>query len=145
MLDGPRKRTHTQKTDTNTPSVKKYPLPGPRTLFAELDAHNNASRLSKEFVDLLASVGIRKTLPHTRTGKRVGSRRAPSELSFHCLRQTAVSLLKDAGVPQAVVQELIGHDSAQMSQQYTHVGIEALQKATAALPDLGGIGRGSSL
>jgi integrase len=105
----------------------------------------NASRLSKEFVDLLASVGIRKPLPRTRTGKRVDSRRVPSELSFHCLRHTAVSLLKDAGVPQAVVQELIGHDSAQMSQQYTHVGIEALQKATAALPDLGGIGRGTSL
>jgi site-specific recombinase XerD len=45
-------------------------------------------------------------------------------------------LLKDAGVPQAVVQELIGQDSAQMSQQYTHVGIEALQKAAAALPAL---------
>ena len=37
---------------------------------------------------------------------------------------------------QAVVQELVGHDSVQMSQQYTHVGIEALQKAAAALPEL---------
>jgi site-specific recombinase XerD len=47
-----------------------------------------------------------------------------------------VSLLKDAGIPQAVVQELVGHDSVQMSQQYTHVGIEALQKAAAALPEI---------
>ena len=46
----------------------------------------------------------------------------------------AVSLLKDTGVPQTVVQELIGHDALQMSQQYTHIGIEALQKAAAALP-----------
>src|SRR5260370_24957336 len=35
-----------------------------------------------------------------------------SEVTFHSLRHTAVTLLKDAGVPQAVVQELIGHDSA---------------------------------
>lgn len=38
--------------------------------------------------------------------------------------------------PQAVVLELIGHDSEQMSQHYTHVGMEALKKAADALPDL---------
>jgi integrase len=48
------------------------------------------------------------------------------------LRHTAVSLLKDAGIPQAAVQELIGHDSEQMSALYTHVGREALEKAAAA-------------
>lgn len=31
--------------------------------------------------------------------------------------------------------ELIGHDSEQMSQYYTHVGQEALKKAAEALPD----------
>jgi hypothetical protein len=35
LLDGPRKSTHTQKTDTN-------PFQDPQTLFAELDAHNSA-------------------------------------------------------------------------------------------------------
>jgi hypothetical protein len=34
LLDGPRKSTHTQKTDTN-------PFQDPQTLFAELDAHNS--------------------------------------------------------------------------------------------------------
>src|SRR5262249_28183811 len=96
----------------------------------------NASRLSRQFVSLLVSVGIHKPLSQKRTGKGFRSRRGPSELSFHSLRHTAVSLLKDAGVPQAVVQELVGHDSVQMSQHYTHVGIEALQKAAAALPTL---------
>jgi integrase-like protein len=57
-------------------------------------------------------------------------------LSFHSLRHTAVTLLKDAGIPQAVVQELIGHDSEQMSALYTHVGQEALEKTTAALPQI---------
>ena len=49
---------------------------------------------------------------------------------------SAVSLLKDAGIPQAAVQELIGHDSEQMSALYTHVGREALEKAAAALPEI---------
>jgi integrase len=52
------------------------------------------------------------------------------------LRHTAVSLLKDAGVPQAVVEELVGHDSEQMSAHYTHVGQAALQKAAAAFPTI---------
>ena len=52
------------------------------------------------------------------------------------LTDYAVSLLKDAGIPQAAVQELIGHDSEQMSALYTHVGREALEKAAAALPEI---------
>jgi site-specific recombinase XerD len=42
--------------------------------------------------------------------------------------------LKDAGIPEAVVMELVGHDSKAMSAHYTHVGTEALAKAVAALP-----------
>ena len=71
-------------------------------------------------------------------GRGIGraAKRAPSQLNFHSLRHTAVSLLKDAGIPQAVVQELVGHDSEQMSALYTHVGPEALERAAAALPEI---------
>lgn len=58
------------------------------------------------------------------------------ELSFHCIRHTAVSLMKDAGIPEAAVMELVGHDSEQMSAHYTHVGREALERAAGALPEL---------
>jgi integrase len=109
----------------------------PRAFRVVTTKGRNASRLSNEFVDLLASVGLRsEPVSHKNTGKGSGGRRMSSELSFHCLRHTAVTLLKDAGIPQAVVQELIGHDSEQMSALYTHVGREALEKATAALPEL---------
>jgi integrase len=108
----------------------------PRAFRVVSSKTRNASRLSNEFVGLLASIGIRQQAPRKRRGKGFGGRRAASELSFHSLRHTAVSLLKDAGVPQAVVQELIGHDSAQMSAQYTHVGWEALARAAAALPEI---------
>jgi integrase len=44
-------------------------------------------------------------------------------LSFHSLRHTAVSLLKDAGVPDAVVMALVGHESTAISQRYTHAAL----------------------
>ena len=57
------------------------------------------------------------------------------DLSFHCLRHTAVSLLRDAQVPEAAVMELVGHDSVEISRRYTHVGRECL-RAVDALPTL---------
>ena len=44
--------------------------------------------------------------------------------------------MKDAGIPEAAVMEMVGHDSEQMSAHYTHVGREALEKAAASLPEL---------
>jgi integrase len=58
------------------------------------------------------------------------------DTSFHSLRHTAVSLLKDAGIPDAVVMALVGHESAAMSHRYTHVGKEALAKAARSLPEI---------
>jgi integrase len=85
----------------------------------------------------MAKAELRPAAPHHillnrgRDGKR-----QRNELSFHCLRHTAVTLLKEAGVPQAVTMALIGHDSPEISQHYTHVGDEALKKACATLPAL---------
>ena len=61
---------------------------------------------------------------------------AKSALSFHSLRHTAVTLLKEAGIPQAAAQESIGHESEQISANYTHIGTEALRKSAAAFPKL---------
>ena len=82
--------------------------------------------ISAQFSKLLVSAGV---------GAHAGpSKRA--RLSFHSLRHTAVSLLKDAGIPDAVVMALVGHKSLAMSQRYTHVGKEALTKATESLPEI---------
>jgi integrase len=62
---------------------------------------------------------------------RVEAPRSPTSLQT-CLRRLAY-----AGVPEAVVMEMVGHDSEQMSAHYTHVGREALEKAASSLPDLG--------
>jgi integrase len=101
--------------------------------------HGRVGALSQDFGDLLAAAGLRihryKKYKSSRgSGRGMGGRRVHSGISFHSLRHTAVSLLKDAGIPQATVQELIGHESAAMSALYTHVGREALEKAAGALP-----------
>ena len=57
-------------------------------------------------------------------------------LSFHSLRRTATTLLHEAGVPAAVAQTLIGHDSKAMHELYVSVGREAPEKAAAALPEI---------
>jgi len=73
---------------------------------------------------------------HQSRGIGRDTRRGTLDLSFHCLRHTAVSLLRDAQVPEAAVMELVGHDSVEISRRYTHVGREALSKAVDALPTL---------
>jgi integrase len=104
--------------------------------FATLQRQGRAGGLSNQFADLLADAGLREASDHSGKDKGRNTKRAKNELSFHCLRHTAVTLLKDAGIPEAVVMELVGHDSKQMSAHYTHVGQEALEKAAAALPEV---------
>ena len=107
--------------------------------FAIVSEQGKTGHLSNHFADLLAQAGLREKKAHRKTsaagvGRGVGS--GTGGLSFHCIRHTAVSLMKDAGIPEAAVMELVGHDSEQMSAHYTHVGREALEKAAASLPEL---------
>ena len=92
--------------------------------------------LSNAFADLLAQAGLRVPRTSESTGKGRSNSRRGMDISFHSLRHTSVSLLKDAGIPDAVVMAMVGHSSASMSHRYTHVGKEALSKAAASLPQL---------
>jgi integrase len=94
------------------------------------NCHGRAATLYNRFGKLLAQCGFRPNVPHDIiVGHGRDGRRRRYDLSFHSLRHTAVTLLKDAGTPQAVAMEFIGHDSPAISMNYTHVGIEALKKA----------------
>jgi integrase len=99
-------------------------------------SQRRSGTLSNQFSDLLAQAGLREKGSHKRKGKGRAEKRKSGGLSFHALRHTAVSLLKDAGIPEAVVMELVGHDSKAMSAHYTHVGTEALEKAVGSLPSV---------
>jgi integrase len=98
--------------------------------------HGRVGTLSNAFADLLAQAGLREARTSASTGRGRGNRRRGMDLSFHSLRHSTVSLLKDAGIPDAVVMAIVGHQSAAMSHHYTHVGKEALQRATGSLPEI---------
>jgi integrase len=104
--------------------------------FAIATRQRRSGALSNQFAELLAQAGLREKPTHKKVGEGRGSRRRRSQLSFHSLRRTATTLLHDAGIPLAVAQQLIGHDSEEMHRHYINVGREALDRAAAALPTI---------
>jgi integrase len=106
--------------------------------FAIVAKAEKTGTLSNQFADLLAQAGLRQKKSHKRAadGEGRSARRASNALSFHSLRRTATTLLHEAGIPAAVAQELIGHDSAEIHRLYVNVGREAMEQAAAALPEL---------
>jgi integrase len=94
--------------------------------------------LSNQFVGLLAKVGIREKKPHRKTPNNPGRGSGSSKggLSFHSLRTTLITLGEELGIPKAVIMAIAGHESEEMSQHYTNVGVEALESAIAKIPSI---------
>ncbi len=119
-------------------------LPSPddpkQPLFARADGiverTGMVGMLSRQFYDLMAGVGLVKTRTHQKTGNGRSVKRTQNEISFHCLRHTATSLMKNAGISSAIVQEFIGHDSPEISANYTHIEMDAMRKAAESMPDI---------
>ena len=98
-----------------------------------------ATQLSNQFYELLTSAGLAKKRTHQADAdakKGRSAKREQNPLSFHSLRHTATSLLKAAGVSDAVAMEFVGHDSATVSRNYTHIDTATLRQAAAKLPDI---------
>ncbi len=107
--------------------------------FAVVVREGRCGSLSNQFGDLLAQAGLRVKKDHVKAvgGKGRGGPKQAYAISFHSLRRTATTLLHEAGIPAAAAQELIGHSSAEVHRLYVNVGREAMERAAAALPDLG--------
>jgi hypothetical protein len=99
-----------------------------------VERQRKTGNLSNQFAELLAAAGLRRKKNHKSTGKGRGKRRNVEPLSFHSLRRTATTLLHEGGVPSAVAQALIGHDTEAMHELYISVGREALEKARQLFP-----------
>jgi integrase len=129
---------HLQRHILNLPACDAPDAPIHPRAFQTMQRCGKTGGLSNQFANILAAAGLREKKTHRKLGEGRGAKREVIGLSFHSLRHTAVSMMKDAGIPAAAVMEIIGHDSEQMSQHYTHTGREALERAAASLPDLVG-------
>ena len=105
-------------------------------LFPKAFATKRTGTLSNQFYEILVSAGLAAPRSHQANGKGRHARRALNEISFHALRHTATSLMKNAGISPAIVQDLIGHDSPAISAHYTVIEESAKRRAIESLPDV---------
>jgi integrase len=105
-------------------------------LFPALAGLRSAA-LSQAFYRLMTEARLVTPREHWK-GRRseMPKRRTASVIGFHSLRHTATSMLKAAGVSEAVAMAIIGHDSPAVSQHYTSIGQETLREAISRLPRL---------
>jgi integrase len=104
-------------------------------------AHESVQRLrrvgslSRQFHELLVRAGL--VAPEECDAKEEGSkRRIVHALSFHSLRHTMTSILKNAGVNSAIVMDVVGHQSTAISTHYTTIDSEAKRRAIERMPDI---------
>jgi len=115
-------------------------LPAPDSpdapIFPKLSAKSTGA-LSQGFRLVLADAGL-ATAPadHQSTGKGRAAAREVSELSFHSLRHSFVSILKMTGANEATAMALAGHATQAVSQNYTHMDDDVLRAAVDRLPDV---------
>jgi hypothetical protein len=73
----------------------------------------------------------------TTSSETIGRRKlAANAYSLHSFRHTFVSFCANAGVPLAIVAEIVGHGNPAMTRHYSHITTEAKRGAIAALPIL---------
>jgi len=101
-----------------------------------LSERGKTGELSRQFGELLADAGLRPKTTHKSKGKGRAAACHRHEISFHALRRTATTWLHEAGIPAAVVQSLIGHDSADVHALYVCVGRDALVSVVKSLPSV---------
>jgi len=81
-----------------------------------------SSLISQRFRRLFTKCGIA-------TSVKSGSGVARPNCGFHSLRHTFVSRCAEAGIPQSIIQALVGHSSARMTERYTHLSDAAFLEA----------------
>ena len=90
---------------------------------------NGAPALSKAFNDLvLVPAGL--SLPY----QRGGDRRVFNVVTFHSIKHNLITAMKGIGAPEMIVRGMVGHDSAAVSQVYTHNTPEMAREHLKKLP-----------
>ena len=104
--------------------------------FPRAAAQSARASLSNQFREILVDAGLVEPRGHESTGKGRSQARKMSEISFHSLRHSAVTMLKASGLSDVFAREIVGHESAAVSRQYTHLSTDDLRSAMQRLPDV---------
>ncbi len=94
--------------------------------------------LSNQFYKIMTAAGLveKRTNKKREDGKGRSAARKLNALGFHCLRHSATSLLKNAGVSDAVAMDIIGHDSEAVSRTYTKIDRATKRDALEKIPNV---------
>lgn len=87
-----------------------------------------ASSRSNAFRRKLEAAGI-----DVGSEERDDGKRRRSALSYHSLRHTTTTMLKAAGVSDAVARAIVGHESAAVSRVYTHLDLDTMRAALESI------------
>ena len=105
-------------------------------IFPNAATHKRTASLSNQFLEILSDAGRVEPRGHQSTGKGRSNAREMSEISFHSLRRSAVTMLKASGLSDFIAREIVGHESSAVSRQYTHLTTDDLRNAMQRLPDV---------
>lgn len=105
-------------------------------IFPRAASAKRTGTLSNQFREILVAAGLVEPRGHESTGKGRNQARETSEISFHSLRHSAVTMLKASGLSDVFAREIVGHESAAISRQYTHLTTDDLRTAMQRLPDV---------
>lgn len=96
----------------------------------------NPSGIQKDVMKIIrCATGMDTTVG---TDETFGRRKlAANAYSLHSFRHTFVSFCANAGVPLAIVAEIVGHGNPAMTRHYSHITTEAKRGAIDALPVIG--------
>jgi integrase len=105
-------------------------------IFPKAKTKGTAS-LSNQFREILVDAGLVEARDYrTANPKGLSGARESSEISFHSLRHSAVTMLKASGLSDVFAREIVGHDSEAVSRHYTHLSTDDLRNAMKRLPDV---------
>lgn len=94
---------------------------------------SRSSALSKQFEHILIHAGLREKKV-AETGAKQSRRRERQPYTFHSLRHTLSTNLAGLSVDKRVAMELVGHESENVHDGYTHFPLELLREAIEKLP-----------
>ena len=101
------------------------------------------SQLSHQFANILYKAGLREKVPKNKRKDgpgRSGGRKF-HELGFHSLKHNAGTWILNAGASDGQRIAVLGHESIQTSERYSHASAETTRPIMKKLPDVFSLGK----